>query len=255
MPGSGSGAVLNITMIVQFLVLLGEARTPEQVATQLKSLVGGYGFDFYSVLIQPLPQLKLQRSVLAAEWPENWTELYSQRKYSLIDPTLRWLRLAQRPFRWKDALLTLKADPHRQRMKRMLQEAARHGLQDGYLFPIHGRNGLIGSFAIGGKSVDLSPSEISLFDTVAKAVFWKLLELRHKAEIFENAPLSEAQLTRREMEITLLLANGLTSNEIAKELDISSHTVDWYINGLHEKLGANNRQHLIALAFRLALIA
>jgi len=52
-----------------------------------------------------------------------------------------------------------------------------------------------------------------------------------------------------------LLANGLTSNEIAKELDISSHTVDWYINGLHEKLGANNRQHLIALAFRLALIA
>lgn len=255
MPGSGSGAVLNITMIVQFLVLLGEAKTPEQVTAELESLVGSYGFDFYSLLIQPLPQLKLQRSVLAAEWPANWTEIYTQRKYSLIDPTLRWLRLAQRPFRWKDALLTLKADPHRQRMKRMLQEAARHGLHDGYLFPVHGRNGLVGSFAVGGKPVDLSPAEISLFDAAAKAVFWKLLKLRHKADLFENAPLSDVQLTRREMEVTLLLANGLTSNEIAKELDISSHTVDWYISGLHEKLGANNRQHLIALAFRLALIA
>lgn len=255
MPSSGAGAVLNINLIVQFLVLLGEAKTQEQVNAQLESLVSSYGFDFYSVLIQPLPQLKLQRSVLAAHWPENWTELYAKRKYSLIDPTLRWLRLAQRPFRWKEALLTLKADAHRQRMKRMMQEAGRHGLHDGYLFPIHGRNGLVGSFAVGGQPVDLSPAELGLFEAAAKAVFWKLLELRHQADIFESAPLGDAQLTRREMEVTLLLANGLTSNEIAKELDISSHTVDWYINGLHEKLGANNRQHLIALAFRLALIA
>jgi LuxR family transcriptional regulator, quorum-sensing system regulator SdiA len=249
------GAVLNITLIVQFLVLLGEAKTTEQATTQFKSLVSAYRFDFYSVLIQPLPHLKLQRSVLAAQWPNGWTELYSQRKYNLIDPTIRWLRLTQRPFRWKDALLTMKVDPHRQRMKRMMQEAARHGLHDGYLFPIHGRNGLLGSLAVGGQPVDLSPAEVSLFDAAAKAMFWKLLHLRRQADVLDDAAITDAQLTRREMEVILLLANGLTSNEIARELDISSHTVDWYINGLHEKLGAKNRQHLIALAFRLALIA
>jgi LuxR family transcriptional regulator, quorum-sensing system regulator SdiA len=246
---------LNITLIVEFLVLLQEAKSPEQAASRLESLVTSYGFDFYSVVIQPLPQLNLQRSVLAARWPEGWTEVYSQRKYALIDPTLRWLRTAQRPFRWKEALLTLKADPHRQRMKRMTQEAARHGLHDGYLFPVHGHNGLIGSLAIGGQPVELSPAEVNLFDAAAKAIFWKLLELAQLAEVFENPATVDVQLTRREMEVTLLLANGLTSNEIAKQLDISSHTVDWYINGLHEKLGASNRQHLIALAFRLALIS
>ncbi len=242
-------------MIVEFLVLLQEAKTREQAVARLDSLITAYGFDFYSVVIQPLPQLKLQRSALAARWPQGWTEVYSQRKYSLIDPTLRWLRSAQRPFRWKDALLTLKADPHRQRMKRMTQEAARHGLHDGYLFPIHGRTGLLGSLAIGGPPIDLSPAELNLFDAAAKAVFWKFLEFSRLAEVFENPATVDVQLTRREMEVILLLANGLTSNEIAKELDISSHTVDWYINGLHEKLGANNRQHLIALAFRLALIS
>ena len=57
------------------------------------------------------------------------------------------------------------------------------------------------------------------------------------------------------MEAILLLADGLTSNEIAKQLTISSHTVDWYINGLQEKLKARNRQHVVALAFRLGLVA
>jgi LuxR family transcriptional regulator len=249
------GALLNITLIVQFLVLLGEAKTAEQARAQFESLLAAYGVDFYSVLIQPLAHLQQPREVLAARWPKGWAELYVQRKYSLIDPTLRWLRMAQRPFRWKDALLNLKADPYRQRMKRMMQEAARHGLHDGYLFPIHGRNGMLGSMAVGGRPVDLSPAELSLFDAAAKALFWKLLEFRHQSDLLESAASTDVQLTRREMEVTLLLANGLTSNEIAKELSISSHTVDWYINGLHEKLGASNRQHLIALAFRLALIA
>jgi LuxR family transcriptional regulator, quorum-sensing system regulator SdiA len=247
--------VLNITLIVQFLVLLGESRTPEQATAQFDNLLASYGFDYYNLLIQPLPHLNLPRSVLAARWPDGWTELYAERKYNLIDPMNRWLRSAQRPFRWKDAILTLKADPQRQRVKRMQQDAERHGLHDGYVFPIYGRNGLIGSLAIAGRAIDLSPAEISLFDAAARDMFWTMLQLRHQSDMLETAVNIDVQLTRREMEVTLLLANGLTSNEIAKQLDISSHTVDWYINGLHEKLGAKNRQHLIALAFRLALIA
>lgn len=246
---------MNITLIVQFLVLLGEAKNQEQATAQFESLVNSYGFDFYSVLIQPLPHLNLPRSILTARWPEGWIEVYTERKYSLIDPTSRWLRSAQRPFRWKEALLTLKADPHVQRMKRMMQEAARHGLHDGYLFPIHGRNGLLGSMTVGGRAVDLSPAEVSLFEAAAKALFWKLLEVRQQTHLLDSTIRSDTMLTRREMEVILLLSNGLTSNEIARELDISSHTVDWYINGLHEKLHAKNRQHLIALAFRLALIS
>jgi len=56
------------------------------------------------------------------------------------------------------------------------------------------------------------------------------------------------------MEVLSLLADGMTSNEIARELQISSHTVDWYINVIQEKFGAKNRQHVIAMAFRLGLV-
>lgn len=50
------------------------------------------------------------------------------------------------------------------------------------------------------------------------------------------------------------LAAGLTSNEIGKVMKISTHTVDWYVNGLQDKFEARNRHHLVALAFRLGMI-
>ena len=62
-------------------------------------------------------------------------------------------------------------------------------------------------------------------------------------------------LTRREMEALSYLADGMTSNEIARILSISNHTVDWYMNGIQEKLNARNRHHAVALSFRLGLIS
>ena len=37
-------------------------------------------------------------------------------------------------------------------------------------------------------------------------------------------------------------------------MGLSNHTVDWYVSSLQEKLGARNRQNLIAMAFRLGLV-
>ena len=65
----------------------------------------------------------------------------------------------------------------------------------------------------------------------------------------------DVELTRREMEALSLLAEGMTSPDIGRVLGISSHTVDWYMNGIQEKLGARNRHHAIAIAFRLGLIS
>ncbi|MNE84027.1 Regulatory protein SdiA [compost metagenome] len=62
-------------------------------------------------------------------------------------------------------------------------------------------------------------------------------------------------MTRREMEALNYLADGMTSNDISKVLDISSHTVDWYMNGIQEKLKGKNRHHVVAIAFRLGLIS
>lgn len=244
---------MNVQLIIQLLVLAGEAKSEAELVTQLESLLKSYGFEYYSLLVQSRPSQDPQGNVIAGRWPDGWAETYLERKYALIDPTVRMLGVAQRPFRWRDAVMALRNDPHRQRMQRMMQESTRYGLLDGYTFPIHGRNGLLGNLAIGGRPIELSLAEMSLFGALAGRVFWRFMELRGQAEDLETAAKVDTQLTRREMEVIALLTDGLTSNEIAKTLDISSHTVDWYINGLQEKLKAKNRQHVVASAFRLGL--
>ncbi len=249
-----AGAVLNIQLIIQLLVLAGETKAEAELTAQLESLLAAYGFEYYGVLIQPRLNENPMDLLLAGRWPNGWPQVYVTRRYVLIDPTIRMLSIAQRPFRWRDALFTLRNDPHRQRMQRMMQEGIRYGLQDGYIFPVYGRNGLLGTMTVGGRPVDLSPAEMALFDAAAKKVFWRFMEMRGEAAALEAAAQVDTQLTRREMEVVGLLAEGLTSNEIAKSLEISSHTVDWYINGLQEKLRAKNRQHVVASAFRMGLV-
>jgi LuxR family transcriptional regulator len=246
---------LNVHSLIEALVIIEECKTAVDVVAELKRLVRSYKFNYYGLIRQPKANIDPMSLVLAGHWPEAWPAVYIAKKYVLIDPTIRYLARAQRPFRWRDTLAAFKTDPHRNRMERMMLDAHNHGLHDGYIFPIHGRNGLLGNMTIGGDIVELSPVEIALFDAVARKAFWQILEIRNEAHLLEQAGAMETQLTRRETEILHYLVDGLTSMEISRLLSISNHTVDWYMNGIQEKLKAKNRQHIVALAFRLGLVS
>lgn len=233
-----------------------ECRKVETVVDELTHAITSYGFEFYGLLKHPKHSEELVGSVLAGQWPEEWLQVYLAKKYILTDPKLRYIAHAQRPFRWRDSLVAFRKDPHYRRMEQVMAAAATYGLKDGYVFPIHGRSGVLGYMSIGGRSIDLSPVEISLMDAIARKAFWRLLELRGEEELMlEDLPGTDTRLTRREMEILQYLAEGMTSVEIGKQLQISNHTVDWYMNGLQDKLKAKNRQHAVAVAFRHGLIA
>jgi len=245
---------VNINSIIHFLVIAGECRTPAELTAELEKLLGLYRFEYYGLVRQPRPNENPMALVMMGRWPDKWPEIYIEKKFVLIDPTIRYLGYAQRGFRWRDTVAAFRTDPHRKRMDRVMSEATRYGLVDGYIFPVHGRGGLLGNMTVGGRPVDLSPGEMTLFDAVAKKTFWRFLELTHQSEEFESVDKLDTRMTRREMEVLNYLADGMTSNEISRILKISSHTVDWYMNGIQDKLNARNRQHVVALAFRYGLI-
>lgn len=245
---------MNIHSLLQLLVIIEECKTTRSVVSELEQVLRSYKFDFYGLLKQPRPNVEISSFMLASRWPENWPVTYENKRYMLVDPVARYLSRAQRPFRWRDAVMALKSDPLRRRMEQMMADARANGLVDGYIFPIHGRNGLLGSLTIGGEAVDLSPTELSLFDAVARKAFWRLLELNDEAQALEEGSSLAAKLTKREMEVLSHLADGMTSIEISRLLAISNHTVDWYMNSIQDKLDAKNRQHIVAIAFRNGLI-
>ena len=63
-------------------------------------------------------------------------------------------------------------------------------------------------------------------------------------------PRLTAALTERERDVLVLLADGLTTQEVASALSVSEHTVRSRIKAALGKLGARNREHAIAIAFR-----
>jgi DNA-binding NarL/FixJ family response regulator len=63
-----------------------------------------------------------------------------------------------------------------------------------------------------------------------------------------------AGLSRRELEVLRLLAEGLGQAEIAERLVISPKTVSTHIERILAKLGAHSRAEAVALAYRLQLV-
>jgi DNA-binding NarL/FixJ family response regulator len=75
--------------------------------------------------------------------------------------------------------------------------------------------------------------------------------LRRSAPV---APPIAAKLTARELQVLLLLAEGLASAEIAARLFISPKTVSTHIDRILVKLDVRSRAQAVALAYRRELV-
>jgi DNA-binding NarL/FixJ family response regulator len=81
-----------------------------------------------------------------------------------------------------------------------------------------------------------------------------LLDAFAPAAIVDEPELAE-DLTRREIEVLSLVAEGLSNKGIAQRLTISEHTVKFHLNAVMGKLGVQSRTAAVVRATRLGLIA
>ena len=169
---------------------------------------------------------------------------------SLPDAVLWRLRTGIGGFRIRDALRDSILNRKRRNRRNADGTASQLYWADGYAFPIHTGRGFAGSVAMRGERA-LSALEVKLFEVMVQTLFWRFVQQKDNGSAL---PPGELSLTRREAEVLAFLADGMTSNEIGRALKISTHTVDWYMNGLQDKFSARNRPHLLALAFRMGLV-
>jgi DNA-binding CsgD family transcriptional regulator len=64
----------------------------------------------------------------------------------------------------------------------------------------------------------------------------------------------ELSITPRELEILQLIANGMSTKEIAESLFVSENTVKTHASRLFDKLGANRRTKAVQIGKTLGLI-
>ena len=70
-----------------------------------------------------------------------------------------------------------------------------------------------------------------------------------------QAASTATHLAPRELEILILVAQGMTDNEIAMKLCMSAKTVSWYMAEIRSKLDASSRAHAVALAMQHSIFS
>lgn len=70
----------------------------------------------------------------------------------------------------------------------------------------------------------------------------------------ERDPNADADLTPRELEVLVLLAEGASNKIIARRLGVSVHTAKFHVGRLLDKLDAVGRTDAVAQAARLGVI-
>ncbi|HZO60623.1 MAG TPA: response regulator transcription factor [Solirubrobacterales bacterium] len=88
-----------------------------------------------------------------------------------------------------------------------------------------------------------------LYPAAVRALVRDYLDRASRGEATPDDPLSA-----RELEVTKLIAEGLTGEEIAEQLFISKKTVDRHRANILEKLGMRNRVELTRYAIRRGLV-
>jgi len=63
------------------------------------------------------------------------------------------------------------------------------------------------------------------------------------------------ELSPRERETIVQIADGRTTKEIAAELSIAESTVNWHVSNALAKLGASTRAEAVAIALRSGAVA
>ena len=67
-------------------------------------------------------------------------------------------------------------------------------------------------------------------------------------------PVVDYYLTDRELEVLVILAEGLTNQESARRLSISPSTLKFHMQNIYEKLGVQTRSEALVLAAKNNLI-
>ncbi|AQX02828.1 response regulator [Elizabethkingia anophelis] len=96
-----------------------------------------------------------------------------------------------------------------------------------------------------------------LIDSIHRAIEGQIVFSKSIQEVIikpDNTSFQLTNLTTREKEVLLLLAEGLTASRIAEKLFLSKFTVENHRKNIFQKMGVNNVAALIAEAAKTGLI-
>ena len=183
-------------------------------------------------------------------YPPEWRRLYDENGYLSIDPIIAHVLTSLKPVIWDQI-------PREQpKVQHFFAEAEAYGLTHGLTIPIYGRGGEVGLFSV-ARDQTLPESAASRIELTSQ-IQWFAVHVHEAVRSVvlnrEGRPIVRGNLSAREKDCLVWAADGKTSWEISRILQITERTVNYHLQNASEKLGVHGSRNAVAKAIALGEI-
>lgn len=180
-------------------------------------------------------------------FPGTWNNQYEQNNTHRVDPIAAHCDHSTLPVLWSEEFFS--------KTPWLWQVLQQHGLQHGWSQVIRDEeSGLRSVLSLVRSHCPISAYE--LYENLGFTVFINRHLHALALRAFPNKPAGPqtALLSRREVEVLKLSADGKTAFEISRILSLSERTINFHVHRAIEKLGVNNKIAAVIAATRSGAI-
>jgi LuxR family quorum-sensing system transcriptional regulator CciR len=234
----------QLSDVTRFVELSNSAKTLNDLGRLMADITREMGFDVYALVQHvDVSRSNNDENVWLENYPSSWAEAFVARGLYASDPIHVASQFKSAGFLWSQVGEIIRLTAHH---RRVLAEARKEGLADGFTIPAHlpGQGNISCSF--GMKTGRAVPSEnLMMAQLIASFAFeaaWKLIKRQ------KNAPVDRPKLTQRQLDCLVLVARGKTDWEIASILGVKEATVTDYIVDACARYNVRRRVQLVMRA-------
>lgn len=230
------------------------ARNLDQLNQTLEEYLKSYGITMFAFTYHsyyPNSQNKLKYDYSTSNFAP-WHKHYNEQNYEEIDSTLDVVYRTNLPTYWNLNEQLKNAKNERERQMRL--DSIAFGTRQGLSIPIHGPHE---DFAI---LVLVQMHDQNCLDDWQRLQYgffttaYYYYSYVRKILLKTVKPVPKHQLNQREIQCLTLIAKQYSIEAIATTLNITQRTVNYHIQRLNKKLGAQNKYQAVIKALNIGLI-
>lgn len=216
----------------------------------LQELIQAYvrliGYDCFLAVFQ----YPLRHNFVLHTYTNDWVATYNRKNYITVDPIVPRAKRAYTVFDWSEL-------PFNPESLAMYQDAMSNGIFGGFSIPSRGPDSSFVLLNIATSKPQMLGG-MRLYDIATKGQYFGLRVLDAGSRLLERMGTGEciidSEISARQRECLVLLTQGYSAKEIAREMDVSAARVTDIVETLQKKFGVDSRAQVLARAGILNLI-
>lgn len=211
----------------------------EQIGQLLFDAMAAFGVRYVACTSHVDPLNPPAGAVALINYPTDWLERFSERRYAERDPIFLAARASIAPFSWDEVIKQAKLD---REQKQILGEARTVGLAKGVTIPIHAPQA-------SPASCSLVPGSDGIDPLLLPDLHFLAVNAHERARVIAGAAKRRpVTLSRRQRQCLTLAAAAKNEKMIARVLGISPRTVHHTLELAKARYGVSHRVQAVMRA-------